>query len=1033
MYKKNVFGCEENKRGINIYEKIIFTLLLLLFLNYDGSAQVIYDFGTGSGRLTSGTGLYNNGTNSTGIFNNLPNASGLGFFYGFSGSGAILQASNPGLSRLGSYTEAEAAAGSGSNFVKFGILKYSPQGTNDFTMMKYDFVFAGDSISESNSSSGIWYFCIGDGAGNNQFMNNNTTALNTKECGVCLRWTFIKDTLTLERLDGSSGTDNWVTVTGFTWRQKFKYSIEIYCNVGTSSATTYTRAAIGYTLQMGTMDIYVNDSKICNGVNVAYKKNATGSSVKKMDSYAWYGTGASGSDKPYIFIDNTVTYPTAPVTYGYYTKKSTSALDLSLLSSWTNDSTGTAGTSPTSWIQANSTWYIRNYKNSGTFTLSSGNLIIPDSNNSHFELGDNGNTAQFTVPQGKISKGDLDVRTGGYLIVQSDSIPNIRTTEWGSTVLYSNGSDIINYPIYYNLIITSGTKSSTLDYIIDGSVTVGDGTNAAGLIIPSGIDLYGKIYVKNYGKLTVQSLSTTMTIATLDSGSTVEYSAPAAQITQASLVYYNLIINNSGGVTMSGNNTVNGTLTLTSGNLTLNGKILTLNGNVTGTGMLSGSNSSGIVICGTGNAGTISFSTGANMLKTLTMNRTSSGIVNLANYLNVTDSLTLTNGIIACTDSISLGTSTTSPGVLSFTKPNYTSWISGRFQRYIPQGAGTINKGAIEFPVGSTRKWGGMRLLYGNGTSTGGTLSARFKQWDGGNFVPSLFTDSVYVVDVYCTQAYWTVKNSGVSGTYEINLDLYNFGGLNPDSTKRQNLRVMKRVDTLYAWTVQGNHKPGNGSYTQWTARRQNLTDFCDFTLGSYHVDNSFVPDDPMPVTLQSFSSVLNGRNVTLKWVTSAEVNNSGFEVERKSQTSDWSKSGFVKGTGNSNEPVAYKFEDDNLYSGKYQYRLKQIDYNGHFEYFSLAGDVEISLPKNIELSQNYPNPFNPMTNIDFKLPADSRVTLSVFDIAGREVARLLNNEFKTADYYTVKFDGSKLSSGVYFYSLQAGSFTQTKKLILIK
>lgn len=95
-------------------------------------------------------------------------------------------------------------------------------------------------------------------------------------------------------------------------------------------------------------------------------------------------------------------------------------------------------------------------------------------------------------------------------------------------------------------------------------------------------------------------------------------------------------------------------------------------------------------------------------------------------------------------------------------------------------------------------------------------------------------------------------------------------------------------------------------------------------------------------------------------------------------------------------------------------------------------GKKEEVVPSNFSLSQNYPNPFNPTTTIKYQLPITGHVTLKVYDLLGREVATLVNEE-KTPGNYQVKFDGSNLSSGVYFYRMQAGDFTQTKKIVLLK
>ena len=194
--------------------------------------------------------------------------------------------------------------------------------------------------------------------------------------------------------------------------------------------------------------------------------------------------------------------------------------------------------------------------------------------------------------------------------------------------------------------------------------------------------------------------------------------------------------------------------------------------------------------------------------------------------------------------------------------------------------------------------------------------------------------------------------------------------------------------------------------------------------------------DSPLPVELSSFTSSVNSNSVKLNWSTSGEQNNSGFEIQRstlKNETPDaWTKIGFTEGQGNSNSSADYIFEDKNLTSGKYKYRLKQIDFNGNFEFYDLSNEVVIGIPASTELMQNYPNPFNPVTNISYRLSENGFVTLRVFDNSGREVKTLVN-EFREAGYYTNEFNGNDLASGVYFYKLTAGDFTQTKKLSLVK
>ena len=138
-----------------------------------------------------------------------------------------------------------------------------------------------------------------------------------------------------------------------------------------------------------------------------------------------------------------------------------------------------------------------------------------------------------------------------------------------------------------------------------------------------------------------------------------------------------------------------------------------------------------------------------------------------------------------------------------------------------------------------------------------------------------------------------------------------------------------------------------------------------------------------------------------------------------------------MPGFGTTTESHTYSFIDSELESGKYLYRLKQIDYDGSFEY-SDEVEVEISLPLEYQLVQNYPNPFNPSTTIKYSVPSAGTVQLKVYDVLGNEVTNLLN-EYKQAGSYNIEWDASSLQSGVYFYQLRTNEFVETKKMILMK
>lgn len=187
----------------------------------------------------------------------------------------------------------------------------------------------------------------------------------------------------------------------------------------------------------------------------------------------------------------------------------------------------------------------------------------------------------------------------------------------------------------------------------------------------------------------------------------------------------------------------------------------------------------------------------------------------------------------------------------------------------------------------------------------------------------------------------------------------------------------------------------------------------------------------PLPVELNSFTASSTGNKVELKWNTATEVNNSGFDVERKSDNSAWKKVGYIKGSGNSNTVKEYSFKDSPVGDINFQYRLKQIDFNGKITYSDLVS-VKIEIPLQYSLEQNYPNPFNPTTNIRFELPEASHVSIKVYNMLGQEVITVLN-ENMPAGYQNVTFDASKIASGTYIYRMEAGKYSQVKKMTLLK
>ncbi|HLP14911.1 MAG TPA: T9SS type A sorting domain-containing protein [Bacteroidota bacterium] len=201
-------------------------------------------------------------------------------------------------------------------------------------------------------------------------------------------------------------------------------------------------------------------------------------------------------------------------------------------------------------------------------------------------------------------------------------------------------------------------------------------------------------------------------------------------------------------------------------------------------------------------------------------------------------------------------------------------------------------------------------------------------------------------------------------------------------------------------------------------------------------VDESEVP---LPVELVSFDAVYADGLAVLEWTTAGELNNYGFEIERAEPKdcfsnkgySAWTQAGFVEGHGTTTLPHFYEFTERCPCAGTL-YRLKQLDRDGGFRYSQEIAAAAIVVSASYALEQNYPNPFNPETEVQYTIPVQQRVRLSVFDVGGREVTTLVDSTMPPGTY-TVVWNAQHAPAGIYFYRLIAGPFMGVRKLVLIK
>lgn len=198
----------------------------------------------------------------------------------------------------------------------------------------------------------------------------------------------------------------------------------------------------------------------------------------------------------------------------------------------------------------------------------------------------------------------------------------------------------------------------------------------------------------------------------------------------------------------------------------------------------------------------------------------------------------------------------------------------------------------------------------------------------------------------------------------------------------------------------------------------------------------------PLPIQLASLTGVpVSGQGVVIHWSTLSETDSYGFEVQKSaSQVGGYESipGSFVQGHGTTTAPQNYSYTDRSPGTGMVYYRLKQLDLDGTIRFSDgLAVDVASGVaggefPTEFSLAQSYPNPFNPSTNIRYGLPQKAFVTLEVFTTLGQHVATLVREQ-EEAGYHEVAFNASGLASGAYFYTITAGDYHASKKLVLMK
>lgn len=254
--------------------------------------------------------------------------------------------------------------------------------------------------------------------------------------------------------------------------------------------------------------------------------------------------------------------------------------------------------------------------------------------------------------------------------------------------------------------------------------------------------------------------------------------------------------------------------------------------------------------------------------------------------------------------------------------------------------------------------------------------------------------------------------------------------------TPNTDVRVLYSTDDRANWTAIAQTASPNTAITDppSTVLSDSLTTHITVTPGNFmyvclgSVDGE---TNALPVELTSLTAIARKGSVQLFWSTATETNNAGFAVE-KLVNSNWTKIGYVEGHGTSNAPNSYSFVDAQS-KGRVMYRLKQIDRDGAFKYSQTVESITGLTASDYTLSQNHPNPFNPSTTFSFAVQTTEPITVTVYNALGQSVQELFNGIANANQIYTLSFDGSRLSSGTYFYALRSASRNEVRKMSLLK
>ncbi len=593
-----------------------------------------------------------------------------------------------------------------------------------------------------------------------------------------------------------------------------------------------------------------------------------------------------------------------------------------------------------------------------------GNYPVLNSNEPVFNLGIgvgariNVNATRILNVYGDFYNDGSQTTGNGIINIRGGASQQFRGIVGALTINNSNGA-----------ILSGNTTIQGVLNLTDGNLTIGANT----------------ITIKNPITGQTSNLRTNGTSSIAIEGSTAGINIPA-QVSQL----LNLTLNNGNGLTLNGNLTLAGELTLNTGSLRMNENDLTLNGNINSLGgNLSGDINSNLTISGTGNSGTLTMSTTNNYLNNFEFDRDEKNIT-LENDLKIVGSLLLSNGIVKTSNGI-IWVENNSPNAIPFYSE--TAYVNGKLRRCVIEGQ------AYNFPVGSPNHLENAWIDF-SALSEATCIDAEFMPGINGSSPENLAVGD-NKVDGILDYGFWRIKPTNTNATIEYKISVTSIGHNN--GAQEQNHILLKRADETQPWAILGDHtleNEGGDFENPITVSRTNLIGFSDFSVG-------VSSDGPLPITLTYFKGRIANNAAELTWQTASEIDNDYFEIEKSTDGEQFEMIGLVQGQGTKHAHTDYVFYDKDDNSGKTFYRFKQVDYNGDFSYSSI---VIIEFREKVGRISIYPNPVRDIVTINFEDSNILDAQITIYD----NIGRLIMDERKHLEFGKIPLDLGRLPSGSY-------------------